>query len=160
MQERRVVSTLNPAAVGRAAAIAGIAGAVIVADQLTKTWAVDHLATGPRHVLGPLDLILSYNTGVAFSIGSGMGPVIVAVVAIVAVAFLGFARGAPGVTGVAGSGLVLGGALSNLGDRVFRSNHGAVIDFIHLPHWATFNVADSCIVVGIGVFLVASVRRR
>ena len=45
-------------------------------------------------------------------------------------------------------GLVVGGALGNLADRVFRSNHGAVIDFIALHFWPTFNVADSCIVVG------------
>ena len=45
-------------------------------------------------------------------------------------------------------GLVVGGALGNLSDRVLRSNHGAVVDFIALHFWPTFNVADSCIVVG------------
>ena len=45
-------------------------------------------------------------------------------------------------------GLVVGGALGNLADRVFRSHHGAVVDFIALHFWPTFNVADSCIVVG------------
>ena len=45
-------------------------------------------------------------------------------------------------------GLVVGGALGNLSDRVFRSHHGAVVDFIALHFWPTFNVADSCVVVG------------
>jgi signal peptidase II len=43
---------------------------------------------------------------------------------------------------------VIGGALGNLSDRVFRSHHGAVVDFIALHFWPTFNVADSCVVVG------------
>ena len=45
-------------------------------------------------------------------------------------------------------GLVVGGALGNLADRVVRGNHGAVVDFIALHFWPTFNVADSCIVIG------------
>jgi signal peptidase II len=46
-------------------------------------------------------------------------------------------------------GLVLGGALGNLTDRVVRGHHGAVVDFVALHFWPTFNVADSCIVVGV-----------
>ncbi len=55
-------------------------------------------------------------------------------------------------------GLVLGGALGNLADRAFRGHHGAVVDFIALHVWPTFNVADSCIVIG-GLLIVVSLWR-
>ena len=51
-------------------------------------------------------------------------------------------------------GLILGGALGNLADRAFRRHHGSVVDFITLSHWPTFNVADSCITVGVVVLVV------
>jgi signal peptidase II len=53
-------------------------------------------------------------------------------------------------------GLILGGALGNLSDRLFRGHHGAVIDFITLTHWPTFNVADSCITIGAIVVVVTA----
>ena len=94
-----------------------------------------------------LDFVLQYNTGGAFSLAQGWAPVIggrpwsslrswsyLSVTAINAVAVA--------------LGLVMGGALGNLSDRVFRSHHGAVVDFIALHFWPTFNVADSCVVVG------------
>jgi signal peptidase II len=56
-------------------------------------------------------------------------------------------------------GLVLGGKLGNLCDRVFRSHHGSVVDFITLTHWPTFNVADACITIG-GISLVVAQLRR
>jgi signal peptidase II len=55
-------------------------------------------------------------------------------------------------------GLILGGALGNLADRAFRNDHGAVVDFIALHFWPTFNVADASIVVGCVLLLVALVR--
>jgi signal peptidase II len=52
-------------------------------------------------------------------------------------------------------GLILGGALGNLSDRLFRANHGAVVDFVALHFWPTFNVADASIVVGCGLLVIS-----
>lgn len=132
----------------RLAVAALVAAVVVAADQVTKTLAVDHLSSGPVHLLGPLSLELAFNGGVAFSIGSGLTLPIVIVGFGLVVAVLWFLRGAPSPGIAAGLGLVLGGALGNLGDRLFRGRHGAVVDFIHLGFWPTFNVADACIVCG------------
>ncbi len=126
---------------------AAVAALVVAADQVTKSLALEHLH-GPTHLLGPLGLSLTFNSGAAFSLFSGSSGVIVAV-ALVLVALLGLValRSASGALSVA-IGLILGGAVSNLGDRIFRSHHGAVEDFITLSHWPTFNVADASITVG------------
>ncbi|HEX6476196.1 MAG TPA: signal peptidase II, partial [Acidimicrobiales bacterium] len=57
-------------------------------------------------------------------------------------------------------GLILGGAVGNLVDRLVRSNGGSVIDFIDLRYWPTFNVADACIVCGAVLLVVVGYRRR
>jgi signal peptidase II len=125
-----------------------VASVVVAADQATKTWAVDRLSRGPVHVVGTLDLMLQHNSGSAFSLAQGQGPLL-AVVAVVLLGVLAVAIARSPSTGVAGAlGLVAGGAMGNLADRLFRSDHGAVIDFIALHFWPTFNVADACIVVG------------
>ena len=142
----------------RLTVLAGVVAAVLVVDQITKSYALHHLAGRPHHVLGPLDLELTLNSGAAFGIGSGLGPVIVVVGAVLVIAIFGFGPAGPSALAPVASGLVGGGAVSNLADRVFRSNGGAVIDWIHLSHWPTFNVADSCIVVGVGLMILAQVR--
>jgi signal peptidase II len=131
----------------------GVAAVVVAADQFTKTLAVDHLHR-PVHVIGPFGLLLGYNTGSAFSLFTGSAPVL-AVVAVVLVVLLVAVAGVTRHVGMAvGIGLVLGGALGNLADRVVRHHHGGVVDFITLSHWPTFNVADSCIVIGVAVIVV------
>jgi len=129
-----------------------VAAVVVLVDQVTKSLAVAHLER-PRHLLGPLGLGLGYNSGAAFSLFTGLAPVL-AVVAIVIVSMLLYLawRARRARTAVA-IGLVLGGAVGNLADRAVRGHHGSVVDFITLTHWPTFNVADSCIVVG-GILLV------
>jgi signal peptidase II len=164
LQERRAVAALTSARhrAGRWSAGQLLTGAligvlVVVADQLSKSLEQNALASGPSHVLGPLDLELTYNSGAAFGVGRGLAPVlIVAGVALVLVVFSG--RTVRGRSGAVAAGLLLGGALSNLGDRLFRGHGGAVIDWIHLSHWPTFNVADSCVVVGVGLLLLANLR--
>ena len=144
--------------------IASIAALVLLADQATKRWAVDNLSDGRIvEVVGSLQFNLSYNTGVAFSLGSGkgIGPWIsvLAVVVVVAVSFGATSR----ITiGAVASGLISGGALGNLLDRAFRGDdgflHGAVIDFIDLQWWPIFNIADAAIVVGAGLLVLASFK--
>ena len=55
-----------------------------------------------------------------------------------------------------GGGLVLGGGVGNLSERVVSGHHGLVADFITLSHWPTFNVADACITVGVVVLAASS----
>jgi signal peptidase II len=144
----------------RLIAVAAIAAIVIAVDQVTKTIAIDRLSSGPVHVVGPFSFALEFNTGVAFSIGSGAGALIVVAV-IVLVAILGLAAfGAPTRAGATAIGLVLGGALSNLGDRLFRGRGGAVVDFVHTSFWPTFNVADAAITIGCVLLAIVLLRQN
>lgn len=135
-----------------------VAAVIVAIDQVTKTLAVEHLSSGPVHVIGPLSLELAFNSGVAFSLGTGdtLPIILVAIGLIVVVVW--FLRGAPSHTIATGLGLVLGGAIGNLVDRLFRGRHGAVVDFIHLGFWPTFNVADSSIVCGCVVLVIGLAR--
>ena len=134
---------------------AAVAGAVVLADQLTKWWALNRLSSGPIHVIGTLDLELARNTGASFSLFQGKAFILVPVAVVVVVVLGVVAWRAPTAGRAAILGLILGGALGNLCDRFFRGDHGAVVDFIALHFWPTFNVADSCIVIGC-VLLVVS----
>ncbi|MGD0881726.1 MAG: signal peptidase II [Acidimicrobiales bacterium] len=136
------------AAPTRMAVAAGVALAVVLADQLTKWWAVGHLAARPVHVVWRLDLALSFNTGSAFSLFQGATGVIVVVAVILVGILLILVWRAPTVARAATLGLILGGALGNLCDRFFRGDHGAVVDFVDFHFFPTFNVADSCITIG------------
>jgi signal peptidase II len=130
-----------------------VAACVIAADQITKSWAVSRLSRGDIHVFWKLDFILEFNSGSSFSFAQGWAPVIGGVAAVVVCVLLVLARNARSNGIAVALGLVIGGALGNLTDRVFRSHHGSVVDFIALHFWPTFNVADSCIVIG-GILLV------
>jgi signal peptidase II len=132
---------------------------VYVADQVTKDLAVHDLVNGPVHVIGPFSFDLSYNTGVAFSIGSGLGvPIVLVAVSVIGIV-IWTTRGLPSVTGSVAVGLVLGGACGNLSDRLFRGEGGAVVDYIATSFWPTFNVADASIVIG-ALLLGISLWRR
>jgi signal peptidase II len=142
----------------RLAIASAVAALVVLVDQLTKSWAVSRLWHGPIHVLGPLDLELQRNTGSAFSLFQGQAAVLV-VIAVVLVGVLLVLAGRSPTSGRAiVLGLILGGALGNLSDRLFRGGNGAVIDFIALRFWPTFNVADACIVVGCVLLIVSLLR--
>ena len=143
--------------VGRFAAIAA---AVVILDQITKAlvrgW-LDERETWPEG----FDLIrISHveNSGAAFGILQGGGPFLIASSILGAVIVLVFLRAAPPgdrlyETALA---LVLGGAIGNLIDRVFR---GTVTDFIDPTHYPAFNIADSSIVVGVIALAVLSLWR-
>lgn len=147
-----------------------VAAIVVAGDQVAKTWALHSLGNGlTRHVVGPSNFVLTYNTGAAFGLGNGVTPIVEAVVVILVVGLLVFSRRisrAGGVLDALALGLLLGGALSNLGDRVFRSipgHPGAVVDFIQIVSWwPVFNIADAAIVIGVILLVVkyALVGRR
>ncbi|MGH8980802.1 MAG: signal peptidase II [Acidimicrobiales bacterium] len=135
-----------------------VATAVIAADQATTSWALASLHRR-EHLLGPLGLAVQYNSGTAFSLFSGSGDWIVAVVVVLLVAVCWLAwRARRTWVGVA-YGLVLGGALGNLADRLFRDHHGDVVDFITMSHWPTFNIADAAITVGVVALIVMMLFR-
>jgi signal peptidase II len=142
----------------RASIAASVAAVVVLVDQLTKWWAVTRLSTGPIHVIGTLDFELTRNTGASFSIFTGRAALIIPVVLVVAAGLCAMAWRAPTNARAAIFGLIIGGALGNLCDRIFRGDHGAVVDFVALHFWPTFNVADSCITVGCVLLLVSWAR--
>jgi signal peptidase II len=142
--------------------VGGVAAAVIAADQLTKWWAVDRLSRGPITIVGSIRLALTRNSGGAFGLGSGVVPVVVlAVIALVVVLFV-VGRSVDRPAMAVALGLVLGGAVGNLGDRVFRSpgfGRGSVIDFVDLRWWPVFNVADAAITCGCVLLILLSFGR-
>lgn len=155
--------TAERSATHRLGGVVLLAVAVLAADQVTKWLALNGLSDrGPVHVIWTLQLNLARNTGAAFSLlsGKGLGPVI-ALLALLVVAGLALTshtlRSGVGSLGI---GLVLGGALGNLADRIFRSHDGflggAVVDFIDFQWWPVFNVADAAIVIGVVLLAVAT----
>lgn len=135
----------------------GVAGGVVLVDQITKWWAVNDLVDGPIHVVWTLNFTLAYNTGAAFSSAQAFGPLI-GILAIALVAGLVWVgRAIDNRLGAVSLGLVLGGAVGNLLDRIFREGEGflggPVVDFIDLEWWPIFNVADMSIVIG-GIMLL------
>ncbi len=144
----------------RAWRLAAALGAVVIAlDQGTKALVEHHLVAGQDvDVIGPLGLTLSHNRGIAFGLagGGGIGLVLLTLVALTLVGIV-FSRG-PGRPGMwIAVGLVAGGALGNLIDRL---RTGAVTDYIDLPHWPPFNVADMAIVGGIVLLALAYLREE
>jgi signal peptidase II len=126
---------------------------ILVADVVSKHLVVAKLSDrAPVRVLGHfLTLTLTRNPGAAFSIGPGITVVFTAVAVGVVVVIARTARSLRARSWATALGLLLGGALGNLGDRVFRSPgafRGHVVDWIQLPHWPVFNIADSAIVTG------------
>ena len=127
---------------------------VVVADRVTTSLAVDHLHE-TRHVWGPFGLSLTFNSGFAFSLFSGRA-VLVTVLLCAGVVVLAFAVGMVRTVPLAvGAGLVLGGAIGNLSERIVGTHGGQVPDFITLDYWPTFNLADACVTIGIVVVVVS-----
>jgi signal peptidase II len=131
-----------------------VAAAVVLADVASTSWALHALSKHPIKVLGPLQFRLAFNTGAAFSLARGMTGLLVAIAVIVIIAMVVALRRSTRLSTSIALGLILGGAIGNLGERLFRSDH-AVVDFIYTRYWPTFNVADSCIVIGVVWLIVA-----
>jgi signal peptidase II len=135
-----------------------VAAAVYVADVVSKAIVVATLSPRrPIHVVdGVLTLQLVRNSGAAFSIGTSLTVVFTLIAVGVIVFILRTSRRLRSLPWAITLGLLLGGATGNLTDRILRSPglfRGDVVDWIQLPHWPVFNLADSAIVVG-GVLAV------
>ena len=138
-------------------ALAAIAVAAVIADQVTKHVVASHLTLGEGlHVVGPFTIRHVQNSGIAFGFFSSATAAVIVVTAIAIAWMLAyFARsGARHPVLPVALGLVIGGSVSNLVDRV-RLGH--VTDFLDFKYWPAFNLADSFIVVGVGILLVALV---
>ena len=138
------------------AALGVVAAAAVAADQVTKALVSRELALGDEvDVVGPLTIHHVRNTGIAFGFFAGATTVVALLTGIAVIWMVAFfARtGARHPLLPVGLGLVLGGSISNLVDRV-RLGH--VTDFLDLRYWPAFNLADTFIVVGVAVLVGAA----
>jgi signal peptidase II len=148
---------------GRLLVLLAVAAGVLALDALTKLLAVRELSDRePISLLGgALTLRLVRNPGAAFGMAQGLTVVLTGVALVVVVVILRMARRLRSGWWAVALGLVLGGALGNLTDRLLRApgpGRGHVVDFLELPRWPVFNLADSAIVVA-GVLMVLLAAR-
>ena len=155
----------EPAGRRRVGVLLAVAATVLTADIITKAVVVATLRDG--HVVrllgGLVKLLVTRNPGAAFSLG---GPSVTAFFALIAVGVVVFilrtSRRIRSLAWAVTLGLLLGGATGNLIDRLLRAPgpfRGGVVDWIELPHWPVFNVADSSIVCG-GILAVLLAMRN
>lgn len=148
----------------------GIAAGVVIADQLTKLWIMTTFALHEQQSIIPgfFNLVYVTNTGAAFGFLAGSKTLLrqsfFVAVAILALVVIVFAYGQikrQGKLFVYALGLIAGGAVGNLIDRL---RFGSVVDFLDfylgLNHWPAFNVADSAITVGVGLFLLGTLLQH
>lgn len=145
-----------------------VAFGAVVLDQLTKFWAQQVLlprilaGEGPVEVIGSL-LRFTYaeNTGAAFSLGTGYTWVFTLIACVVVVVIIRVSRKLGSVAWAIALGGLLGGAVGNLIDRLFRApgiGRGFVVDFIQVPYWPIFNIADSFVVCSAIAMVILSWR--
>ena len=136
-----------------------IAALVVGIDQLSKHWAVSQLNDGHTvHVLWTLQFNLAFNGGMAFGRGQGLGPIIGVIATIVVVGLVLSLRRSDGKMSIVAVGLIVGGAMGNIVDRLFRGDawlHGKVVDFIDFQWFPIFNIADICVNVGGGLLVLS-----
>jgi len=163
-QDQALESDLLPPSGPRRAArrrvgiLFAVAALVYVLDLVTKLLVVAHLTPGrPVHVLGSLvQLTYTRNSGAAFSIGWGYTAIFSLIAIGVVFVILRLARNLYSGPWAVALGLLLGGAAGNLTDRIARAPgpfRGWVVDFVQVPHFAIFNLADAAITCG-GVLMV------
>jgi signal peptidase II len=142
---------------------------VLAIDQMTKRWALERLAPavvgGPREIIeliGPLQFNLAFNTGASFSLGSDSGAIIGMIALAIVVVLALVARKVDSKVQLVLIGIIMGGALGNIIDRLTRVGEvdpftgavssgfmsGSVVDFIDVQFWPIWNVADMAVVVG------------
>lgn len=143
---------------GRLRTVWAVALVVLVLDQITKIWAVSALDDRIIDIFWTLRFRLYFNTGSAFSLGAGFGRWLALLVLAITIGVIIYARQVADRRGRMLLGLIVGGAIGNLIDRVFRADDGplsgGVVDFIDFQWWPVFNIADMAVVCGaIGLML-------
>ncbi len=126
---------------------------VIFFDQLTKWWALESLDRGETvELFWTLQFRLVRNTGIAFSQGEGLGPIFTILIFFVIFLVIRWGAQIQSKLMKVATGLIVGGAVGNLIDRVFRTEDGflggGVVDFVDFQWWPVFNIADAAIVIG------------
>jgi signal peptidase II len=141
------------------AAVALVAYAI---DLGSKQWALAALADGDIPVFGDwFTFHLTFNPGAAFSTGTGFTIVFTALAMVAVVVVLWLSRRIASTGWALALGLLLGGVAGNLTDRIFREPdpfHGHVVDFLMLPNWPVFNIADICINIAAGLIILQTFR--
>ena len=131
-------------------------------DLGSKQWALSALADGDKPLIGDwFTLHLTFNPGAAFSTGTDFTIVFTALATVAVVVVLWLSRRLRSTGWALALGLLLGGVSGNLTDRLVREPetfHGHVVDFLMLPHWPVFNVADICINVAAGLIILQTFR--
>jgi len=147
---QRLIYGVNPVVILMALAVTGV-------DALSKVWARRALATHAVHLFWSVWLRLRFNSGISFSINHS-GPLVTTVLTVIValIAVVVGVRAAPGAATI-GFGLLLGGGLANVVDRVVASPH-RVTDFIAVGSFPVFNLADVAVTAGFIVLLVAALR--
>ncbi|MFI7589406.1 signal peptidase II [Spongisporangium articulatum] len=152
---------------GALSIVLSIAVVVLALDQAAKAWAI--AALGDRYgdearvaVLGDLfGFRLVRNPGAAFSMATGTTWIFTIIATVVVVVIVRMSRKLGSRLWTVAFGLLLGGATGNLTDRLFRAPgfaRGHVVDFLELPHWPVFNLADSAICCAAALIVLASLR--
>lgn len=135
---------------------------VLIIDLASKEWALNRLSGGRTiDVLWTLRFNLHFNTGIAFSQLTGFGEFVGVVAIVVAAVLLWWSRKQESSIVLAAIGSIVGGALGNVIDRLFRGDgwmHGAVVDFIDFQWFPIFNVADMAVTVGAALLVLSSIR--
>ncbi|MGY0236687.1 signal peptidase II [Longispora urticae] len=155
-----------PTARRRVGLLAGVALAAAAFDILSKVLVVANLAPGdePRFLGGLVYFTLIRNPGAAFGMASGMTYVFALVAVVAVVVIVRMASRLRSVSWAVGLGLLLGGTIGNLGDRLFRAPgflRGHVVDFVSVfgpnaQYFPAFNVADAAITLGVATLIVAT----
>jgi len=141
----------------------GVFAVLYAVDQATKWLAVDRLSGKPdRQLIGDLLVLhLTRNPGAAFSTGTSHTELFTALAVLAVLVVLWLSRRLRNGAWAVAFGLLLAGIIGNLTDRIFRSPgvlRGHVVDFLMLPHWPVFNVADTCINLAAALILVLAFR--
>jgi signal peptidase II len=137
--------------------------AAYAADQASKAWVVATMVEGQKVPVFPPLLSWHFirNPGAAFSIGTGHTWVFTIAAAVISVIIISQLRKVASAGWAVALGLVLAGALGNLTDRLIREpafGSGHVVDFIALPNFAVFNIADSAVVSGVALICLLTLR--
>ena len=156
-------ASTNAARAGARRAAPIIVGAVVVLDQLTKAWVVAAHSDAPLSIIGhDVEFHVARNSGGAFSTFTN-ATVVLAVLAIgLTIWLIRTLRTTTDRWTVVALSLVLGGAIGNLCDRIFRSPgvlRGHVVDFVKVGSFPSFNVADSAITIGAILLILLSFRK-
>ncbi|MDH5489748.1 MAG: signal peptidase II [Rhodospirillaceae bacterium] len=143
----------------------GIALIVFILDQLSKWWMLTEVMPVPTvmRITSFFNLVIAYNRGISFGMfgaSSDMGSWVLIAIAVVIVAFLlNWLMKGESLLSVLATGLIIGGALGNVADRI---RFGAVVDFLdfHIgsSHWPAFNVADTAITLGAAALILEALK--